>query len=231
MLNPLPYPDANRLVALAEKFATFAEFPISYPDFLDWEKMNRSFEALAAYRQTDLNLTGLSEAERVKATLVSASFFPLLGVKPIVGKNFSREEDRIGAAPEVILSGGFWKSKFGGSADILGKVVTLDGKGYTVIGIIPKNFYFCCGTTNLFLSDVYVPIGSYEGPGRLSERDFHLIYAIGRLKRGVTLQQARADMDGIARDLAAAYPDSDKTRASRLPRSKSGWLATSSPRC
>ncbi len=209
ILNPLPYPHPNRLVALAEKFATFAEFPVSYPDFLDWEKMNRSFGALAAYRQTDLNLTGLAEAERVKATLVSASFFPLLGVKPIIGRNFSPEEDRIGAAPEVILSGGFWKSKFGGSADILGKVVTFDGKGYTVIGIIPKNFYFCCGTTNVFLSDVYVPIGSYDGPGRLSERDSHLIYAIGRLKGGVTLQQARADMDGIARDLAAAYPDSD----------------------
>lgn len=216
-------------MALAEKFATFAEFPVSYPDFLDWEKMNRSFGALAAYRQTDLNLTGLGEAERVKATLVSASFFPLLGVKPIVGKNFSREEDRIGAAPEVILSGGFWKSKFGGSADILGKVLPLDGRAYTVIGVIPAGFYFCCETTNSVLSDVYVPIGSYEGPGRLSERDFHLIYAIGRLKRGVTLQQARADMDGIARNLAAAYPNSDTNEGISLTSLKERMVGNIKP--
>jgi predicted permease len=207
LLNPLPYPHANRLVALAEKFASFAEFPISYPDFLDWEKMNHSFEALAAYRQTDLNLTSLNEAERVKATVISASFFPLLGVRPIIGRNLSREEDRIGAAPEVILSGGLWKSKFSGSADILGKVVTLDGKGYTVIGIVPTKFYLCCEAVNFLRSDVYVPIGSYEGVGN---RGSHLIYAMGRLKRGVTLQQARADMDGIAQDLASAYPISDK---------------------
>ena len=229
ILNPLPYPHANRLVALAEKFATFAEFPVSYPDFLDWEKMNRSFGALAAYRQTDLNLTGLGEAERVKATLVSASFFPLLGVKPIIGRNFSREEDRIGADPEVILSGGFWKSKFGGSADILGKVLPLDGRAYTVIGVIPAGFYFCCETTNSVLSDVYVPIGSYEGPGRLSERDFHLIYAIGRLKRGVTLQQARADMDGIARNLAAAYPNSDTNEGISLTSLKERMVGNIKP--
>jgi predicted permease len=209
LLNPLPYPHANQPVALAEKFASFAEFGISYPDFLDWEKMNHSFEALAAYRHTDLNLTGLGEAERVKATLVSASFFPLLGVKPIIGRNLSREEDRAGAAPVVILSGGFWKNKFGGSADILGKVLPLDGRDYTVIGVIPPSFYFCCEATNFVPSDVYVPIGSHKSLWR-SVRGDHTIFAIGRLKRGVTLQQARADMNGIARDLASAYPDSDK---------------------
>ncbi|MGH9352763.1 MAG: ABC transporter permease, partial [Terriglobia bacterium] len=156
LLNPLPYPNPNRLVALAEKLPPFQEFAISYPDFLDWAKMNHTFEALAAYRHTDMNLTGSSEAERVKVTQVSASFFPLLGVKPVTGRNFSPGEDRRGATPVVILSGGFWKSKFGGSPGILGKVVTLDGKGYTVIGVIPKNFYFCCENENFVLGDVYV---------------------------------------------------------------------------
>jgi predicted permease len=210
LIEPLPYPHAQRLVALAEKLPQFSEFAISYPDFLDWVKMNHSFRALAAYRHEDMNLTGSGEAERLKATQVSASFFPLLGVEPAIGRGFSPEEDRRGAAPVVVLSGGFWKRKFGGSPGILGKVVTLDGKGYTVIGVIPKNFYFCCENENFVLGDVYAPIGSYANQW-MTERGAHPgIFAFGRLRSGVTLQQARADMDAVARDLGSAYPESDK---------------------
>jgi predicted permease len=210
LIEPLPYPHAQRLVALAERLPQFSEFAISYPDFLDWVKMNHSFRALAAYRHEDMNLTGAGEAERVKVTQVSASFFPLLGVKPVIGRDFSPEEDRRGAALVVVLSGGFWKRKFGGSPGILGKVVTLDGKGYTVIGVIPKNFYFCCENENFVLGDVYAPIGSYANQW-MTDRSAHPgIFAFGRLKSGVTLQQARANIDDIARDLASAYPDSDK---------------------
>ncbi|HEX5482515.1 MAG TPA: ABC transporter permease, partial [Terriglobia bacterium] len=216
LLNPLPYPHPDRLVALAEELPPFREFAISYPDFLDWAQMNHTFGALAAYRHTDMNLTGSSKSERVKVTQVSASFFPLLGVKPVIGRNFSSEEDQRGIAPVVILSGGFWKSRFGGSSGVLGKVLTLDGKGYTVIGVIPRNFYFCCETANFVLGDVYVPIGSYDSQW-MSDRGAHPgIFAFGRLKPGVTLQQARADMDGIARDLASAYPDSDKNEGISL---------------
>ncbi|MGH9430178.1 MAG: ADOP family duplicated permease [Terriglobia bacterium] len=216
LLKPLPYPNPDRLVAIAEKLPPFSEFAISYPDFLDWVKMNHTFAALAAYRHTDMNLTGSSEAERLKVTQVSASFFPLLGVKPVIGRNFSSGEDRRGSTPVVILSGGFWKSKFGGSPGILGKVVTLDGKGHTVVGVIPQNFYFCCESENFVLGDVYVPIGSYENQW-MSDRGAHPgIFAVGRLKAGVTLQQARADVDGIARDLASAYPDSNKNEGIAL---------------
>jgi predicted permease len=216
LLNPLPYPNANRLVALAERLRQFPEFAISYPDFLDWKKMNHSFTSLAAYRHTDLDLTGSGEAERVKVTQVSASFFPLLGVKPVIGRNFSPDEDRRGAAPVVILRGGFWKRKFGGSPEILGKALTLGGTAYTVIGIIPQSFYFCCENANFVLGDVYTPIGQYESPW-MSDRGAHPgIFAIGRLKKGITLQQASADMEGIARDLASSYPDSDKDAGATL---------------
>jgi MacB-like periplasmic core domain len=139
LLNPLPYPNPHRLVALAQTLPPFREFAISYPDFLDWVSMNHTFGALAAYRHTDFNLTDSSEAERVTVTQVSASFFPLLGVTPGIGRNFSPEEDRRGGAPVVILSAGFWNRKFGRSPKILGKVLTLDGRGYTVIGVIPDN--------------------------------------------------------------------------------------------
>jgi predicted permease len=216
LLDPLPYPNAHRLVALAETLPPLSEFAISYPDFLDWVRMNHTFEALAAYRHTDSNLTGSGEAGRVRVTQVSASYFPLLGVNPVAGRNVSSEEDRRGSPPVVILSGGLWKSKFGSSQGILGKVLTLDGKCYTVIGVIPENFYFCCKNTNFVLGDVYVPIGSYDSQW-MSERGAHPgIFAVGRLKGGVTLRQARADMAGIARDLASAYPDSDKNEGIAL---------------
>lgn len=210
LLNPLPYPHANRLVAFAEKLPPFQDFAISYPDFLDWAKMNHTFEALAAYRHMNMNLTGSGETKRVVVTQVSASFFPLLGVKPVIGRNFSPQEDRRGTAPVVLLSGGFWRSKFGASPGIVGKTLKLDGKGYAVIGVIPKHFYFCCEDQNFVLGDVYTPIGAYDSHW-MEDRGSHPgIFAFGRLRRGVTLERARADMDGIARDLASAYPDSDK---------------------
>lgn len=210
LLNPLPYPHPEELVSLSQKLPPFGQFAISYPDFLDWARMNHTFQALAAYRQHNLNLTGSGEAQRVKATQVSASFFPLLGVNPLVGRNFSPDEDRRGAGHVVMLSASLWRSKFAASRALLGKTLTLDGEAYTVIGVVPENFYFCCETTNFRLGDVYVPIGSWEVPW-IQDRGAHPgIFAVGRLRPGMTLEQARADADQIAHNLAAAYPDSDK---------------------
>ena len=127
LLNPLPYPNPERLVAVAEKFPPFPEASIAYPNFLDWVGMNHTFEALAAYRHTDFNLTGSGEAQRLNAVQVSASFFPLLGVKPVIGQNFSPEDDKHGAPPVVMLSGRFWRRKFGSSPEILGRMLNLDG--------------------------------------------------------------------------------------------------------
>jgi len=209
LLNPLPYPHPNQLVEVAEVDPPFSESSISYPNFLDWARLNHSFASLAAYRQNDFNLTGRGEAERVKAMQVSASFFSLLSVKPVIGRNFTAAEDEKGAASVVMLSEGLWKSKFGASPDILGKMITLDGVGYTVIGVVPPNFYFCCESTNFRLGDVYTPIGAWNNKW-FYRRDDHMgVFAVGRLKPGVTLAQAHADMDGVAQGLAAAYPDVD----------------------
>jgi predicted permease len=131
-------------------------------------------------------------------------------VKPLIGRDFSADEDRRGAASVVMLSAAFWRSKFSASPEILGKMVTLDGEGYTIIGVVPESFHFCCESTNFSLGDVYVPIGSWDIPW-MQDRGAHPgIFAVGRLKPGTTLEQARADMDRVASDLAAAYPDSDK---------------------
>jgi predicted permease len=217
LLNPLPYPDPGRLIEAAAKSPPFSESSIAYPNFLDWVSRNHTFETLAAYRPNNFNLTGLGQAQQVKAMQVSASFFPLLGVKPLIGRNFTTDEDKRGAAPVAMLSYGFWKNKFGGSPEILGKTLTLDGAGYTVIGVIPANFYFCCQATNFRLGDIYVPIGSWNNV-ELYDRGGHMgTYAVGRLRQGVSLAQAHADMDRVSHDLAVAYPDSD---------SKEGvWLA------
>jgi predicted permease len=210
LLNPLPYPQPNQIVTLADKTSAFAETSVSYPNFTDWLRLNHTFASLAAYRQTSFNLTGQGEAERVTAMQVSASFFSLLGVKPVAGRNFSAREDELNGAPAVILSGGFWKTKFGSSPDIIGKTLDLNGEDYTVVGVLPENFYFCCQTIDFRLSDVYVPIGTSNAPWMRDRRIAPGIRAIGRVKRGVTLAQTRADMDGVARSLALAYPEADK---------------------
>jgi len=210
LLNPLPYPRPDELVSLAQKLPPFEQFAISYPDFLDWGRMNHTFQALAAYRQNNFNLTGSGEAQRLKATQVSASFFSLLGVNLVLGRNFLPEEDRRGAAHVVMLSASLWKSRFGGSPAILGKTLTLDGEAYTVVGVVPESFYFCCESTNFRLGDVYVPIGVWDVPW-MQDRGAHPgIFAVGRLQAGTTIEQARADTNQIAHNLAAAYPDSDK---------------------
>jgi predicted permease len=214
LLNPLPYPHPDQVVTLAGWFpgygVGFGEGAISYPDFLDWVRLNHTFSSLAAYREESFHWTGQGDAEQITAVEVSANFFSLLGVNPILGRDFASAEDQVGGPPAVILSGGFWKTKFGSSRDILGKVLNLDGTDYTVVGVIPENFYFCCASTEFRLSDVYVPIGASKNPMVHNRRMTPSIRAVGRMKQGVTLAQVRADMDGVARSLAAAYPDIDK---------------------
>ena len=208
LLNPLPYPHPDRLIALYSRSSRFTEGSISYPNFLDWVRLNRSFASLAAYRQDNFTLTGSGEPERVSVEMVSAGFFSVLGDKPAMGRSFMPKEDQLGAGPVAIISGGFWKRKFGSDQDILGKAITLDGKPYTVVGVLPADFYY--SGNNFDLSDVYVPIGQKSDPTFRDRRIAMGTDAVGRLKPGVTFQQAKADMDGLARSLAEQFPDANK---------------------
>ena len=191
----------------------YGESSISYPDFLDWAHDNRTLSSLAGYQGFgSFSLIGQTDALRVSAVRVSASFFPTLGVTPFLGRNFSPAEDQLNGPPVVILGGGFWKTKFGSSPDIVGKTLNLDGTDYTVVGVLPENFYFCCENINFRLGDVYVPLGASKNPF-MQDRKIHPgIYAVGRIKHGVTLAQARSDMDRVARSLSATYPEADKGR-------------------
>ena len=209
LLRPLPYPQPNQLVVLSEKNKNFERSSISYPNFLDWQRRNSTFAAIAAYRSGDFSLTGSGEAERVRVGMVSAGFFEILGVSPVRGRLFTADDDRRGAAPVALITAGLWRSKFGSSAGIVGKTITMDGNGYTVVGIVPAAFHL--ESTNFHRpKEVYIPIAQFKDP-LFYDRDAHEgMRAIGRLKPGVTLAAAQANMDEIARSLAAEYPDADK---------------------
>ncbi|MGA2420477.1 MAG: ABC transporter permease [Candidatus Acidiferrum sp.] len=208
LLNPLPYPHPEQLVWLAESKPNFATGSISFPNFRDWQKDNRAFSKIAASRGFPFTLTGLGDAEQVPGMLITSDFFSVLGVHPAIGRTFVPGEDDIGAAPIAMISAGFWKRKFGGSRDAVGKSLALDGKDYTIVGIVPASFNLALG--GFHGVEVFVPLGQWRNP-LLAKRDAGLgIHGIGRLKPGVTIEQARVDMESVTRNLSAEYPDSDK---------------------
>ncbi len=205
LLNPLPYPHSDQLVAVSANAPGFNQAPVAYLNFLDWQRDAQTFSSMAIYRNQDYNFTDSSEAERLSGYMISAGFFPTLGVQPIVGRTFRFDDDQVGAAPVVILGGGLWKRKFASSPAIVGKSLILNGKSYLVVGVIPPSFAFYGHDR-----DVYTPIGQWNDPSFRDRRISVSAHVLGRLKRGVTLPQARADMDVVARNLAAAYPVADK---------------------
>lgn len=208
LLRPLPYPHPEELVMLRESKPNFATGSISYPNFLDWQRDNTTFASMAMMRgNRTFIVTGLGDAEQVDGTYVSSGFFEQLGVKPVLGRVFAPGEDRIGAAPTVMITAGFWERKFGSAPDVVGKSLALDGKDFTIIGVTPASFELL---GSLRSRGVFVPIGQWSNP-LLMKRGAGLgISAIGRLKPGVRIEQARADMERVTRNLTAAYPDVDK---------------------
>ena len=208
LLNSLPFPAADKLVILFESKPNFTEGSISYPNFLDWKRDNRSFTSIAAYRPDSFSLTGTGESEQVNGKMVSADFFSIFGVNPSRGRMFSEEEDQLGAGHVVLVTDKFWKRKLGSLPDVLGHRLVLDGEGYTIIGVVPPSFHL---TLPNFRDDgeLYIPIGQWRYPN-FRERSHALgMKAIGRLRPGVTLAQARADMDRVTRSLAVAFPQAD----------------------
>jgi predicted permease len=204
LLNPLAYPHSDRLVVVYATIAGLDSAPIEYPNFLDWQRDSRSFASMAAYRSEDYTFIGNGEGERLDGYMISASFFDTLGINPVLGRTFRVDDDQIGAAPVVVLSGGFWKRKFGSSPDIIGKPITLNGSAYTIVGIIPDTFTFYGNRR-----DVYTPIGQWSDPSFRDRRVSVGARAFGRLNPGVTVAQAQAEMDEVARNLAVAYPEAD----------------------
>ncbi|MFL6426704.1 MAG: ADOP family duplicated permease [Acidobacteriaceae bacterium] len=208
LLNPLPFPHPEQLVALHESKPNFDQGSISYPNFLDWQKDNRTFSSMAVARGYGFILTGKGESEQVNAEFVSRSFFPLLGVNPILGRTFTAAEEQGGAAPVALISEGLWQRKFSASPNVLGQNVTLDGRDFTIVGVVPASFHL--RLPSFREREIYAPIRQWNN-SILMNRDAGLsFHGIGRLKPGVTLAQAKADMEQVTRNLASAFPDADK---------------------
>ena len=209
LIRPLPYQNPERLVVLLETLSE-RTIPTSYPNFVDWRNQTSAFENVAALRPREsFNLTGAGESERLQGRLVSANFLSTVGVRPIRGRDFVAEDDRPGATPTVILSHELWQRRFGADENVIGKQITLNSQSFTVIGITPANFQF--GSE----ADVSVPIGLSAERFALRGKDPG-IRSIARLKDGVPIGQAQAELNTIAARLEGQYPETNSGRRVRL---------------
>jgi len=206
LLRPLPYPEPDRLVMLWERnLKEGSKHLVSPADFFDLQKSTQSFEYLAALYPPGFNLTGVNEPERISGARVSASIFSTLGVKPFLGRTFNPEEDRPGTERTVILSHGLWQRRFGSDPLVVGKAATLSGNSYGIVGVLPAGFT----TPGLFgnnTPDAWVPIGLDPN---VTSRKARYLRVYGRLKPGVTLQQAQAEMNILGRRLSHAFPETN----------------------
>src|SRR5258705_4405868 len=211
LLRPLPYDEADRLVFLNEKSAVLDEMSISYPNFTDWRNQNHVFEKISVYNRNSYNLTGVGEAERILTAQVSADLFAALRVNAALGRVFTTDEDKPGCIPVVVLSYGLWQRRFGGQTSILHQTLTLNGKSYTVIGVMPRDFLYPSRV------EMWVPVGQLSGDSNWQQRGNHPgLYAVARLKPGASLAQAQADMDNIGANLEKQYPDSNSGNRVRI---------------
>ena len=204
LIRPLPYPDVARILTLTERTTAGGSMSVSWHDFQDWREQNQVFEHLGVYRPTSTTLTGTDQPERLIAALTSAEVFGATGIPPLAGRVFGAAEDRVGTALVAIVSERLWRSRFGADAGLVGRAITLNGQPHTVIGIMPAAMRFPSR-----LTDVWLPLG--PAVPTFPARGAHPgLTAIGKMKEGITLQQATADMDTIAQRLAQQYPDSNK---------------------
>jgi putative ABC transport system permease protein len=205
VLKPLPFDSPDRVIRMWGKFSQGDRASTSPPDFIDYRDQNSTFEEFAATMGTSYNLTGESEPERVIAANITPNFFRALGMKLIQGRDFSPDDEKGGQF--AIVSEGLWQRRFAGSP-IIGKTLALDGRNYTVVGVLSK------GSRALDETEVWTPI-DFDKP-MMKVRRFHFLRAYGRLKPGVTVQQAQSDLDAISMRLEEQYPESNKTWRLRL---------------
>jgi putative ABC transport system permease protein len=199
LVRPLPYPDAHRLVKLWEQQLDYSRIELSPGNYRDWRRMSASFEAMAAYWEISRNLVGRGEPERVESAAVSADLLPLLGVRPLVGRLFTAEDDAEGAPGTVLLSYGLWQRLFGGGRDVVGATVRLDDETYTIVGVLPASFSFPHRETQVWTTTRF-------RPDDFVDRTNNYLNVLAMLKPGVSIEEARAEMAVVTGRLAQEYP-------------------------
>lgn len=201
LLRPLPYADSSRVVMVLEQTRAFPRLTVSYLNYVDWRDQSQSFESFGAVRNNVMTLTGSGEPERLPSQNATANLFSLLGVSPEAGRTFSAEEDRAGAAGVVLISHGLWERRFGSSREALGRAITLDDQPYTIIGVLPAGYQVLQQ-----IPDIVLPFEPWAKT-LPNDRAWHPgILPVARLKRGVSLDQARTEMTLIAKRLEKQYP-------------------------
>jgi putative ABC transport system permease protein len=211
LLRPLPYPHSERLVLLRERSETFESGSVSYPNYLDWRAAQRGFTDLALFRRGGANLSGTSfdsTPERLGCARVTYNFLTILGLAPKLGRDFSESDDLPTAKKVALITEDLWKSRFGGSPAVIGQQILVDGVSREIVGVVPAALRLPR------LSQLYLPLDDLRAEEDVLRRGNHPGFSVlGRLKPGVTLEQARADMNNISAELARRYPDNDAGRS------------------
>jgi len=208
VLRALPYEDPGRLMVVWETRADTPKRSVAPANFLDWRRETHAFSALSAFDDFTATLTGVGEAQRVHATSTSANFFDTLGVRAQIGRLMSDADDRADAPRVAVLSDGFWHQQFGGSADVVGKTLIINGGPHIIVGVLPRGFDMpmAAGTEIWMTGDRGIP-RSLPIPGDVTAiRDSHIITVIGRLAPGTTREQAQSQLDGVMLSLSQRYP-------------------------
>jgi putative ABC transport system permease protein len=202
LLKPLPYPDPERILLLWEKPPGGGNNVVSAMNFLDWRSQSSSFTGVAAITGRSMTLSGTGEPTLMRVARVSAAYFDILSVKPKLGRTFASDEDTPGKEHVIVMSHRLWTTQFGGDAGMVGRSVTLDGEAYTIIGVLPEGSVF-----DRTFNQMWRPLAFTAGE---RTRNFHWLQVFARLKPGVSIEQARAEMDAIGGRIAQDFPDSNK---------------------
>jgi putative ABC transport system permease protein len=204
ILRPLPFADPGRIILLSENNFSkgWSRFSVAPANFLDWRDQTKSSSEISAFRARSFNLTGRAEPERLAGAEVSANLFNLLGISPSIGRGFLLEEDSPGGSKVAVISYGLWQRRFYGNRDLADQTISLNGVTHAVVGVMPASFQFPDR------AEVWVPIAFSAADRKV--RGAHYISAMARLRDGVTLTQARSEMDSMAASLAEKYPDTNK---------------------
>lgn len=214
VLRPLPFPEQERLMWMEQGDhhgggSSVLPESLSYPTFFDWRAQSHAFSGMAAYREGSVTLTGSGQPLYLEGATVTSEFFQVLGVRPLLGRDFRPEEEKAGNRA-LMLSYGLWQTAFGGAANVAGRSVTLDGKSYTIAGVMPPGFSFpITQPAAQYWSSAAVD-GDEGKDSQQAQRGWDSLSVVARLKPGITREQAQADIDTVARNLARQYPDNNK---------------------
>src|SRR5689334_13954622 len=213
LLNPIPgAARTSELLSLTRGGTVETPYPFSYPDYVDLRDANQSFSGLSGFSIYSLTLTGTGKAERVWGLLVTANYFDVLGVKPILGRAFlPEEEQKPGGAPSAVISYRFWQTRFGGSSSVIGRTININLHPYTVIGVAPPQFE---GSQTGLRSELWIPVMMQQQvittADLLHDRTDSWLMLAGRLKPGVTRQEAQQDLNVLMQRITRQYPDAHK---------------------